>query len=300
MHGSLVCLRVPHNRPGALRAAPTIWALTVDHYSNPKPFVYRPHVDRIQAFKKLSESGVGNDHRERLGNKNTLFPLTRGFARLDSYLQDCETRGEEFERQKEEFPEWAAVQSLERFPFIHTVPFLDLTPSCRSAIHKILTGISDRFAAAQVTETRNEWLHGQRTISMESFDRLREAVEDIREAVLQIEENGFSRQRFIPVSDTVDGDGRRTVVLANPSERKISLYGPSPFAWLRLPPLYVSQYVMTSARFAEPAECLRFRIEVESPYSKMWDNYPRKPKFQQGRTVAGQPVLPSVGQGLHS
>lgn len=277
-----------------------IWALTSDHYRSPKPFVYRPHIDRMEAFKRLNEFDGRPQSPERLGNKNTLFPLTRGFARLALYLQSCADRNHEFERPAEEFPEWVDVQSLERFPFVHTMAFLDLMPNCQVSIPRVLEEITSRFTSGQVSETRNEWLHGQRTLSMESLDRLREGVDDVREAVHYIEENGFARQRYSRVSDVIDGDDRRTVVLASPSGRQISVFGPSPFAWLRLPLLSEPQYVMNSARFAEPAECLRFTMEVESLYSKMWDNYPHRPRLQRGRAVAGQPALPSAGQGMHS
>src|SRR5207245_7207428 len=65
----------------------------------------------------------------------------------------------------------------------------------------------------------------------------------------------------ICISDVIDGDNRRTSVLASPSRRQVSLFGPSPFAWLGLPRLDEAQYVMTAARFAEPEECLRFTVE---------------------------------------
>jgi hypothetical protein len=143
-------------------------------------------------------------------------------------------------------------------------------------------------------------MHGQRTTSPESLDRLREGIDDVREAVLQIEESGMSLQGYAAVSDTIDGDHRRTVVLASPGGRNFSLYGPSSFSWLRLPGLTAVQYVMNSARFAEPTESLRFTVEVESPYSQMWDNYPRRSTLQRGKVAAGQAALESTAQVMHA
>lgn len=274
----------------------TVWALTNDHYSSPKPFVYRPHLDRAPAFKRLND--FGSDSREKLGNRNTLYPLTRAWAKLAAYLQDLEDNASDYERAGDDVPEWTSVQTLEKFPFQHTIPYLDLLPGSRSAIIKTLEEITNQFVSGQVSEARNDWMHGQRTTPVESLDRLREGIDDVREAVRHIEESGMSRQGYTAVSDTTDGDHRRTVVLAGPDGRNISLFGPSPFSWLRLPRLTAMQYVMNSARFAEPIECLRFTLEVESPYSQMWENYPRRPRMQRGKVAAGQ--APLTAQVLHA
>jgi hypothetical protein len=276
-----------------------IWALITDHYGSPKPFEYRPHIDRMESFRRLNDFDNSAGSAERLTSKNTLAPLCRCFAKLAAYLMDCESRAQEFERSLQDQPEWAAVQSLERFPFQHKMAFLDLMPSSRATIIRVLEEITSRFLAGRVSETRNDWSHGQKQLTTSSLDTLREAVERVREAVLTIDEYGFSRQQYRRTSDVIDGDNRRTSILASPSGRQVSLFGPSPFAWLRLPALSDPQYVMTSARFAEPAECLRFTIEAESPYSQMWNDYPRRPRLQRGRTVAGQSAVPSVAQTAH-
>lgn len=276
----------------------TIWALTSDHHASRKPFVYRPHADRLAAFKRLGD--FTRDSRERLSNRNTLYPLTRGWGRLAAYLQELEDNKADYERSTNDFPEWASVQTLEKFPFNHTIAYLDLLPESRAKIIKTLEEISSRFIAGQVSEARNDWLHGQRMSSAESLDRLREGIDDVRVAVRHIEESGMSLQGYATVSDTIDGDGRRTVTLASLSAHEISLFGPSPFSWLRLPCSTAVQYVMNSARFAEPSECLRFTLEVDSPYSQMWDNYPRRPRLQRGKVAAGQAALRSTAQIMHA
>lgn len=221
-------------------------------------------------------------------------------GRLAAYLQEIEDNAETYERSVEDYPRWASVQALEKFPLKHTIPFLDLLPASQSAILTTLEEISTRFASGQVSEARNDWLHGQRTTSPESLDRLREGIDDVRDAVLHIEESGMSRQAYAAVSDTVDGNHRRTVVLASLGKRTFSLFGPSAFSWLRLPSYTAVQCIMSLARFAEPSECLRFTVEVDSEYSQMWDNYPRRPKLQRGKVAAGQAALDSTVRALHA
>jgi hypothetical protein len=161
-----------------------------------------------------------------------------------------------------------------------------LLPYCRDNIKRVLDEITDRLKGADASDIRNEWLHDRS--SMASLDRLREALDVIGEAVRTIEENGFSRHLYVRIRDQLDGDGRRTVVFANASGREISFFRPSSFAWLRLPNLSSAQYMMNSARFAEPSETLRFTLEVESPFSAMWDDYPRRPKLERSRSVVGE------------
>ena len=112
-------------------------------------------------------------------------------------------------------------RTLEKFPFVHTMAFLDLMGICRTTITRVLEEITQRFISGRVSETRNEWSHGQKQLSTSSLDNLREAVEYTREAVLAIEEYGFSRQQYRRISDVIDGDNRRTSVLASPSGRRI-------------------------------------------------------------------------------
>jgi hypothetical protein len=268
----------------------TTWALTNDHFMSPKPFVYRPALDRLRSMEILTQRKT-DDKNLRLiyGDKNNLFPLAHGYDRLRVRLEEYEDGSEQFERSKNDLPDWVSVQNLEKFPFMHTVPFLDLLLESSGGIKRILEGITSQLKGADISDTRAEWLHDRR--SMASLDRLREALESIGGAVRTIEENGFARQLYVRTKDDLDGDGRRTVVLANATGREISFFRPSSFAWLRLPSLAVAQYVMNAARFADPSEALRFTAEVDSPYSKIWEDFPRRPRLDRGRSVLGGPGL---------
>jgi hypothetical protein len=200
----------------------------------------------------------------------------RGFGLLAKMLADYEGSEAEFLRPTVQFPPWTKVQTLQLFPFVHTIPFLGLVDSSREPIRRCLMGISGSLVSSEISDARNEWLHGRKTAA--DLDRLRLGLEKVGEAIHDIEESGFSRQRYSWVRNDTDGEGRRTAVLANLSGRQLALFRPSPFAWLGLPSLSGTWYVMHSARFAEPSEVLRFGVELESPYSRMWSNYPQRPK----------------------
>ena len=275
------------------------WALTNDHYVSSKPFIYRPDLDRKASFELLSEVGRKQQRPERLvfGDRTTLYPLMRGFALLASILTDFEGRRDEMTRPEEQLPPWVGAQSLQRFPFMHTIPFLDLLEESRASIVEALKEISAALVASEISESRNEWLHGRRTTA--NVERLRLGLEKVGDAINRITESGFARDRYYWARNDVDGDDRRTAVLANGSGRKITLFRPTPFAWLGLPSLPNSWYVVHTARFAEPSEVLRFGVEFDSPYAKMWTNYPRRPSADQdepGLTLASQ--VDRIGDGI--
>ncbi|MEV4525800.1 hypothetical protein [Streptosporangium sp. NPDC049304] len=277
----------------------TTWALTSDHYANPKPFKYSPEVDRQAAFALLNENeGIENEYALTFNEKNSLYTLMRGFDRLSSLLKDRETRDEDFKRTSEQTPDWAETQSLQRFPFVHTVPYLDLLPDCRGAIQKGLKDISQRLVGASINDARNEWLHGRRTTA--NLDRLRAGLEAVRESVSLIEEYGFTRRQFWRVRSESDGSGRGTITLSDLHGREVAFFRPSPYAWLRLPQLGGPQYVMTSARFAEPSEALRFTVELDSDYTKMWSNFPLRPQVLRKKLSARRQTLEGGNSGLIS
>lgn len=264
------------------------WAMTTDHYASDRPFVYRPERDRLPALQQLNEEGDQGEVSVTYGEKNSLYALMRAFQRLADVLDQYEGRAHEFSRSKRQIPKWATVDSLQAFPFLHTVPYLDVLPNCRSSIKDSLKEISRRLVAAEVNEARNEWLHGRRTPS--NLDRLREGLEAIREAIILLQDRGFTLRKFTLVRTEIDQYQRKTYLLSDQDGATISFYRPSGWGWLGLPSLNVPQAVITSARFAEPTEVLRFTVETTSPYSDMWSSYPmRLPSTKRGLSSIGRP-----------
>jgi hypothetical protein len=167
----------------------------------------------------------------------------------------------------------------------------------QASILSALQEISAALMSSEISDSRNDWLHGRRTVA--NTERLRLGLEKVGEAVNRITESGFARDRYHWARNDADGDGRRTAVIANGSGRTISLFRPTPFAWLGLPTLSGSWYVVHTARFAEPSEVLRFGVEFDSPYAKMWVNYPRRPSADQpdqGLTLMGP--TDRLGEGI--
>jgi hypothetical protein len=259
----------------------TTWALTNDHYAGDRHFMYRAESDEPRALailRSAAEKDVGADGRPRLTieDRMTLYPLMRGFGLLSQVLRSHAANPTEYLRPESRIPNWFRSQELQRFPFIHTVPFLDMLPESQADILRSLEHISSRLVGAEVSEARNEWLHSRRQ-RLET-ERLRASLDAIRDAVETLQDKGFSRQIFRRVKTQRDEASRATIVLADSRGQELLLLRPSGLAWLGLPSVDAPQHVMTSAQFAEPSEVLRFVTQSDSAFARMWADYPKRPR----------------------
>ncbi|MEU4683471.1 hypothetical protein [Streptomyces xinghaiensis] len=259
----------------------TIWALTNDHFADRKSFVFSPQEDKREAYNWLQRAVEDSgDTVLEYGAKNSLYGLCRGFGSLGSRLKKVSSERQSWERPVEEFPDWVERQNLLKFPFRHTLPFLDLTDVSRELIVNRLQEISRILVSNNVHDARNSWLHGGRSTA--DFDEVRSSLAAIRQAVQTIEDCGFVRMNFSLVSQQMDAYGRSVARFTRPRGYSFDLHRPSQHDWLGLPTFKTPIHVMTAACFSAPNHFLRFRSEIRSAYSEMWANYPRrKPRSQR-------------------
>lgn len=265
----------------------TIWALTNDHFADRKPFVYSPEEHKIASYRWLQQAvDSSGDSTLEYGQKNSLYALCRGFERLSNKLKSLSAERHNWGRPTEEVPEWASQQDLLKFPFLHVVPFLDLTDTSRERIINQLQEISRLLVSNNISEARNSWMHGGRSTA--EFNEFRSSLDAIRQAVQVIEDCGFIRMMFSISSQQVDSYGRSATRFTRPRGFSFELHKPSQYDWLQLPTFKTPIHVMPAACFSAPNHFLRFRSEIRSPYSEMWGDYPRrKPRSQRAsRTLA--------------
>ncbi|MGW4760185.1 hypothetical protein ACWEPD_00605 [Streptomyces pseudogriseolus] len=259
----------------------TVWALSHDHFTDRRPFVFKPEDQRAASFSWLQSAVAGTgDNELTYGELNSLYSLCRGFQCLGSELQRIATERDLHARPSSGIPGWADQQTLQRFPFRHSVPFLDLTDDSREMVLKNLHEISRLLIAERIFDARNNWLHGGRK-DLE-FSNVRASLSAIRDAVQLIEDCGFSRTTFAISARRSDGYGRSVTTLRNPRGVTLEVHEPSPYQWLGLPPVGSGVHVMTAACFSAPSDFLRFQSEAFSPFTEMWADYPRrKPQSQK-------------------
>lgn len=258
-----------------------VWALTNDHFTSKRPFIYRAEDETQSSHQWLKEAADrSSDSKLEFGSHVSLYGLCRGFQVLASELVRMTARKENYKRSDGDAPEWASQQSLQKFPFLHIVPYLDLTDNARNAISARLQEISRVLVSNKVCDARNEWLHGRRDGA--EFDKVKGSLDAIRAAVQTIEDSGFSRIPYAVSHETTDGYGRRIIIMGSTRGFSYSFHSPSHYDWLNMPNIGRGVHIMNSAVFSEPNHVLRFRSESPSPYGEMWSDYPRrKPRSQR-------------------
>lgn len=250
------------------------WALTSDHIASKRPYIYLAEEDRRVSFGKLDEIAKRfGDHILEYNERTSLFALCRGFQLLSRELEEMLAREASYLRPSASLPRWMKEQDLQRFPFLHTVPFLDLTVSSQENIVNSLQHISKSLVANDVANARNSWLHGGRDAA--DFSQMRSTLDVIRSTVQTIEDVGFSRVFYTSTTHTTDVYGRSVIEFESPRGFEHSLSAPSPYDWLRMPSAG-TLHVMKIARFAEPACVLRFRSRSSSAYVDLWSDFPKR------------------------
>ncbi|MFF1273688.1 hypothetical protein ACFVZC_09800 [Streptomyces marokkonensis] len=259
----------------------TVWALSHDHFTDRRPFVFTPDHQRFNSYRWLQSAVAQTGDTElTYGETNSLYALCRGFQCLSTELQRISTERDTHNRPLENIPDWVDQQTLQRFPFRHSIPFLDLTDDSREMLLRSLHEISRLLVSDRIYDARNNWLHGGRKDL--DFGNVRVSLSAIRDAVQLIEDCGFSRTTFATAARRSDGYGRSVTTLRNPRGVALEVHDPSPFLWLGLPHVGHGVHVMTAACFSAPSAFLRFRSEVMSPFTEMWADYPRrKPQSQK-------------------
>ncbi|MEV7988527.1 hypothetical protein [Micromonospora sp. NPDC085948] len=255
----------------------TTWALTSDHYASDRRLVFRPHIHATAALEGLRSflSQHESDHPIDLTEPVNLYALTRGFRVLADHLSHLSSEEDIHRRPEGDLPGWAKVrQGLQVFPFLHTHLFLDLAPESREKILSDLKEISRALVAAEVSDVRNSLLHPRPA----DLNRLRGALDSIEGAVRLIQRSGYSRQVFRRIKREVDESGRATSLLANTYGETAFLHSPSHFEWAEFPATKRGLHFMTAAFMSDPPETLRFETNSPSAYSKLWENYPRRPQ----------------------
>ncbi|THG30117.1 hypothetical protein [Naasia lichenicola] len=274
------------------------WGLVEDHYSAENPFVYFEQSAREFAIRVLNESIDREEDLNSLTAEPTLSIVVEGFMRLSKLLQRLQGKDEELLRVSTASPKWAEKTSLQRFPFRHLHPFLDLLPLSQSAIIETLAEVGSDLNDSGIMTARNGLLHAKQRIP--TVGEVEEAMRKARTALDRLESIGCVRNTFAVTSTQINAWGGATTVLAS-NGRTISFSSPSSFEWAKLPSLNRPHYLMQGAVFAAPNEMLRFSEGFASEYQTYWSKFPVRPE-PGNRVVSTQSesLAASEETGTHS
>lgn len=270
-----------------------VWAFTTDHVRDQNPYLY---VDNSSALDRTSrELGTGlftrgDIHDAKVGvEKWTLQPLFRGFEVLSDALRELEGHAHDLVRAADTVPDFADDATVQRFPFKHVSPFLDLTAASRDSIHSTLRKATAGLLASNATEVRNGLLHYRR--SNVDLKKLVGSLEAVESVIRNLESHGLIRIVYTRQRVETDRWGRSLHTLADASGSERAISRPSAYAWINLPGLDEPQYLMTVAQFDQFGEYLRFRPGSDSDYRELWTGIPQR----RHRSVTGRTPTDSDG-----
>lgn len=250
------------------------WALTFDHVAAARRFTYRPSdaAGVWPALRKYIEGAPGEE-KLRLSEPRTLYPLGQGFGCLARLLESFDSSPDDHLRDTRMIPKWVPHTELKDFRFRHTIPFLDLGNSSKTAILRGMTSLANELKSANVHGIRNGMSHFQR--SSANLDDIDAAVAGAGAAVETLGRLGLIRTQYRLARTEVDTWGRAITVMRSGDGDEITFSRPSRVDGSGMPHLRTPQYVVRSAVFGAPNEVLRFRVGSDSAFSDMWANFPR-------------------------
>lgn len=252
------------------------WAMLHDHYGSNHPFVFVASEARAFAIDTLNASaGQEENDRDKLSDKPQLAQLVTNFNRLSKLLAALRTRDAENRRPRTQWPQFEPQTDLQKFPFEHTHPFLDLLPDSQVAIVKALAEVANGLGNSGIMKARNGLLHASQDVP--TVGELTESLGRARTALDQLEAIGCVRSTFEKVSSQTNAWGRSTATMKSDG-RTITFSSPSPYEWVKLPGFGKPHYLVQGAVFASPNEMLRFAEGFSSSYSSYWSNFPVRPE----------------------
>lgn len=252
------------------------WALIGDHYSAKQAFVYRPSVARASARGLLADAskrqgfdGLG------ISDKLTLSVLAGSFGVLSRELDYLESRTDRYIRRATDHPRFSSRTRMQAFPFVHTVPFLDLDAESRIEIKALLLETTSRLAGSEIAKTRNAILHANREPVHSSV--IADALDEVARALSRLENGGLAPKFFTFTRLEGDEWGRSAAVLtADDEDDVVRLVQPTRFSWLGMPSTTADQLVIRLATFGSGTQYLRFRRGFDSAYETYWAELPRR------------------------
>jgi hypothetical protein len=249
------------------------WGLLQDHYSNDNPFVFLESEAREFTTVELNATLDETDDQNKLSDEPTLGVIVQGFVRLSKLLESLRDTDEEYLREEALFPKYSRKTQLQRYPFRHTRPFLDLTAESQVKLIATLGRVGNDLNNSGIVSARNGLLHAKQRIP--SVQEVEEALQKARIALDQLEGIGCVRSTFAVTSKAVNAWGGATTTLES-NGRTITFSSPSAYEWTKLPAFTRPHYLMQGAVFAAPNEMLRFSEGFSSEYQRYWLRYPHR------------------------
>ncbi|MFE3740401.1 hypothetical protein [Streptomyces sp. NPDC059134] len=252
------------------------WALTFDHWSAHPRFDYYLSDARSHMAELLNSAARGSSRDSVIYDsqgRNTLFPLISGFTRLRSYLEQVTSETERYRRPARDMPSYAQHAELTPFPFLHTLPFLDLSSDSQDKILDLLKEFTKILEDGGVADVRNRLQHQREDFPKE--DELLRCLRAIGSFLDSIEISGLCPTLFKSTGNSRDSAGRSSYSFKDYRGRDYVAKRPSGVGRAGLPGLLTDQFIVPVANLNSTTEVLRFSVGARSNYTELWQEWPK-------------------------
>lgn len=263
----------------------TTWSLLFDHYGTSPGQRFRFNLQRSRrwAFECINSRVKNREDRgeeamlDPLG-KNTLYPLLHGFADCADILEGEADKASQDSalRSPARIARYHFFSGLYQVPFLHTFPVCDVAAESVRRITSLLRDVPRVLHSANLLGVRNRIPHGGGDFpAQEDFLSVLAALEH---TVRLLEVSGASPTVHQFAAGQLDQYGRYRAVLRDYASREVNMASPSPLRSCGLPSSEEPQVVFHWATLRDSPECLRFSLEEDSPYARMWQGF-QVPEF---------------------
>jgi hypothetical protein len=260
----------------------SIWCLLSDHYEKTR-FKFNPSttqgiIYRTFSTHQLRSTSTDFTQFDPAGN-DTLYPLIRGFTLLADSCEEYSRDRHMYLRPPDKLPGFAKYDGLHLFPFRHTALINDISQPQQSRIRSLLTEVTSGFEAIQLTNLRNRLQHDRPVEDLPTQDEIVLAITTVANVVKKLEQSGLFPLTYNINEERTDRWQRKQTTLINYNGNEVVVSERSELAGTSLPELEDHTIIVPWVRIAGTAEVLRFSLEQDSDYVRLWHGYPlRRPR----------------------
>jgi hypothetical protein len=252
------------------------WLCLSDHFGRTR-FRFKVSDARAIAAKYLSGKKISSTAKLELkkDGKNTLFPLIEGMRILGEHI--CALRkksSKKFLRTLSDEPGYAGKNSLERFPFLHTLFLYDMNEGDVGRCSDLLIKVSAILSDGKICDIRNRLEHKRDDFpSREEIEQCSNAISGAMKLLIG---SGLCPVEYYRTETRTDVYGRIVHTFENYSGKRVSLNRfPSHLLSYNPPndgPIAITPFV----HIGDSADIFYADIVHVSEYVEMWKDYPKR------------------------
>lgn len=195
------------------------WALLSDHYMDTDPFVFYQKKARAFTIWKLNSTSAETTDPHRLVEEPVLSSIVEGYIRLSKLLAGLQHEPSLHLRSEADFPKFFDKTELQKFPFRHFMPFLDLTSDSQARLIRSLHQVGSELKDSGIMTARNGLLHAKSRVP--TTGEVEEALRKARAALDVLESVGCVRGKYSVAMTLVNAWGGATTTMQAKGGRSV-------------------------------------------------------------------------------